>query len=221
MIQFVDSFRALATAAYPAGGNALGWARTLAGDFAEVVAQLGPGEGVVRLDEARLRGLKLKPAGAAAVDVMLADFQRLEAAGLAPELNLIHAYPKDTDDLVATDVFSWHVDRATEPADTWLCTYYGAPSEALPNAEAIRRVDEPATRAALLQRYGGADDADFPEWLSEHSYDLHYRTLPGARPYAFGVGQLWRIAADYPDSLVPPCIHRAPATTGPRLLLIA
>jgi hypothetical protein len=38
------------------------------------------------------------------------------------------------------------------------------------------------------------------------------------------VGNLWRIAIEYPGCLVPPCIHRAPATpSGPsqRLLLIS
>jgi hypothetical protein len=121
-------------------------------------------------------------------------------------------------------VFSWHVDSATVPADTWLCTYFGAASEGLPNAEARRRVDEPTTRAALRREFDGTEEAEFAAWLAENCYDLHYEARPGAQPWSFGVGHLWRIAAEYEGSPVRPCIHRAPATVpgaGPRLLLIS
>jgi hypothetical protein len=68
------------------------------------------------------------------------------------------------------------------------------------------------------------DDAEFREALREHCFDLHYLPMPKAQPYSFGVGNLWRIAVDWPGSLVPPCIHRAPETLPgepPRLLLIS
>lgn len=42
-------------------------------------------------------------------------------------------------------------------------------------------------------------------------------------PSYFGIGNLWRIAVDHPESPVPSCIHRAPANLRggrPRLLLI-
>ena len=119
---------------------------------------------------------------------------------------------------------SWHVDTATVPADTYLCTYVGACSEGLPNEQAQRRVDVPATRAELRRFYGGEDDAGFREYLAEHFYDLHYVPLPGAQPYTFGTGNLWRIAIDHPGCPVPPCVHRAPLTlpgTAARLLLIS
>ena len=125
---------------------------------------------------------------------------------------------------VATDVFSFHADSAPVEADTWLCTYHGLPSEGLRNDEAHRRVDIPATRAELLKLFGGDDDADFRAYLKENCYDLHYAAVPEARPFSFGLGNLWRIAVDYPGSPVPPCIHRAPATLPgqpPRLLLIS
>jgi hypothetical protein len=117
---------------------------------------------------------------------------------------------------------SFHADSAPVEADTWLCTYHGSPSEGLRNEEALRRVDVTATRAELLREYGGVDDAGFHEFLHEHCYDLHYAPLQGARPYSFGVGNLWRIAVDWPDSPVPPCVHRAPATIPgqPRLMVI-
>jgi hypothetical protein len=109
-------------------------------------------------------------------------------------------------------------------ADTWLCTYVGAPSEGLRHEEAERRVDLPATRAELLRCFGGPDGDDFREFLSDRCYDLHYAPAPHARPFSFGVGNLWRIAVEYPGSPVPPCIHRAPETIPghpPRLLLIS
>lgn len=207
------------------GVNALCWERTLPGDFAAVARALQRGEEpIVALDAARLGGLGLSEAGRAAAGVMLEDFRRLRDLELTPELNAIWDYPRDEAAIVPTDVFSWHVDSATVPADTWLCTYFGAASEGLPNAEARRRVDEPATRAALWREFGGADEAEFTTWLGENCYDLHYAAQPGARPWSFGVGHLWRIAAEYEGSPVLPCIHRAPATVpgaGPRLLLIS
>ena len=125
---------------------------------------------------------------------------------------------------VPTDVFSFHADSAPVEADTWLCTYHGAPSEGLRNEDAQRRVDIPATRAKLLKLYGGADDADFREYLREHCYDLHYAAATGAQPYSFGLHNLWRIAVDWPGSAVLPCVHRAPITQPGdplRLLLIS
>jgi len=144
---------------------------------------------------------------------------------LDPVLNCIHGYPRDEGSgPVATDVFSFHADSATEEADTWLCTYHGASSEGLQNDEAHKRVDIPATRAELLREFGGDDDEQFREYLNENCYDLHYAPATHARPFYFGLGNLWRIALDYPGAAVPPCIHRAPATLPgqpPRLLLIS
>jgi hypothetical protein len=124
---------------------------------------------------------------------------------------------------VATDVFSFHADSAPVEADTWLCTYHGPASEGLRNEEAQRRVDVPATRAALLKLFGGEEDAGFQDFLKENCYDLHYVPVPSAQPYSFGRGNLWRIALDWPGNPVPPCIHRAPETRPgeTRLLLIS
>lgn len=223
-IKRVTSFQELANTPWADGVNALCWPRVLAGDFAEVVALLGMSEEpIVTLDEARLRALQsLGEAGKAAVVVMLGDLRLLRDLGREPVLNCINGYPRDEQPgPVATDVFSWHVDSAPIEADTWLCTYHGAASEGLRHDEAWRKVDVPAIRAALLQHYGGSDDAGFREFLSENCYDLHYGAVPGAQPYTFGLFNLWRIAVDWPGSPVPPCIHRAPETNGPRLLLIS
>ena len=56
-LQVVRSFHELVTMRFAGGVNALCWPRTLAGDFGEVVARLGAGEGIVTLDEERLRAL--------------------------------------------------------------------------------------------------------------------------------------------------------------------
>jgi hypothetical protein len=226
-IRHVGNFHELATTPLAHGINALCWERTLPGDYAEVVRLLGDGEGepITTLDEDTLLALPVGPAGRLAVAQMLADFRRLRDHDLDPALNCIHGYPRDeAPGPVATDVFSFHADSAPFEAYTWLCTYAGPPSDGLRPADALRKVDDPAIRAALLALYGGPDDADFKVFLSENCYDLHYAPKPGAQPYSFGVGHLWRIATDYPGNPVPPCVHRAPATRPgdpARLLLIA
>ena len=225
MIRYVESFRELVATPFAQGINAVCWRRRLAGDFGEVVAALGGGDGIVSLDAARLRALPLTAGGRSAVEEMLADWHWLRSHGFAPELNCIHGYPSDeADEAFPTDVYSFHADRAPVAAETWLCTYYGAASEGVRNDEVRRRVDVPAIRTELLRRFGGTDDAGFAAYLEETCQDLHYVPLPGAQPFSFGVGNLWRIAVDHPGNPVAPCIHRAPRTgpaDPPRLLLIS
>ncbi len=222
-VQLVDSFDALVGTPMVGDINALCWQRELAGDFAEVVAALDVGAGITSLSAETLRGLRLSPEGRQAVTCLLEDLERLDAHGLQPSLDCINGYTHAPQPgPVRTDVCSFHVDSATVETDTYLCTYHGAPSWGLLNEEAVRRIDQPDTRAALLREYGGTDDEAFHEWLEEHFYDLHYAPLPGAQPYAFGTGHLWRIATLWPGCAVPPCIHRAPDPVPgeQRLLLI-
>lgn len=224
-VKVVPSFAELVSTPFGNGVNALCWARTLPGDFCEVVDRLGVREGITTLDEACLNALPVSAAGRVAVDILLEDQRLLRAHKLAPVLDCIHDYPRDDEsEAVRTDVYSFHVDRAPVDTDTYLCTYHGAASEGLRNNEAQRRVDIPETRTELLKRFGGEDDGDFREFLRENCYDLHYAPVPQARLFSFGVGNLWRIAVDYPGSPVPPCIHRAPeqqAGQQARLLLIS
>jgi hypothetical protein len=224
-VRTVGSFDELLATPFAAGVNALCWPRELPGDFGEIVAQLGASEGVQPLEAPQLNALALTAAGRAARDFLLADLGLLRAHGLAPELNCIHGYERDAPNvLVPTDVYDFHVDSAPIESATWLCTYHGPASEGLRNDEAVRRTDDSATRTALLREYGGSDDAGFRDFLREHHYDLHYAARPGARPFSFGLGHLWRLAVDWPGSAVPPCIHRAPTTQPvdpPRLLLIS
>lgn len=220
----VGSFEELIATPFRDGVNALCWPRTLDGDFGEVVAKLGLGQGITTLDAEMLHALALSVAGQAAVESMLADHRLLTEHGLEPVLNGINGYvqPEETGP-VRTDVCSWHADSATAEVDTWLCTYHGDSSEGLPNDQAIRRVDVRETRALLLKAYGDADDEAFREWLNDHYYDLHYAPLPGAKPYTFGIGHLWRVATLHDGCAAPPCIHRAPDPVPGqmRLLLIS
>jgi len=224
-IRRVHSFAELVATPLTEGVNALCWERSLRGDFAEVVARLGTGEGIVPLEETLLRALPLSAAGREAVEAMLADLDLLRGHGLAPSLDCIHGYARDDAPAgLATDVVSFHADSAPVAADTYLCTYHGASSEGLRNDEARRRIDVPELRAQLFQEFGGEDDDAFRDYLRETCHDLHYVPLPHAQPFPFGQGNLWRIAVDHPGSPVPPCIHRAPDTgpgATPRLLLIS
>lgn len=224
-IKLVNSFDELVAARFADGINALCWPRALPGDFGEVVERLGVNEGIVTLHDEQLRSLVVSAAGRTAIERLLEDQRLLRELNLDPVLNCIHTYPRDEHPgPVPTDVFSFHADSAPVEADTWLCTFHGPPSDGLRNDEAVRRVEIPATRAALLRQFGGEDDDTFREHLKENCYDLHYAPAPQARPFSFGVGNFWRIAVDWPGSPVPPCLHRAPETfpgQPPRLLLIS
>jgi len=223
-VRLVRSFEELRTTRFADGVNALCWERTLPGDYAEVIAKLGPGEGIVALEDERIRTLELSPAGKVAAEAMLADQQLLRDHDLAPSLNCVYDCVRGPDaGTVPTDVTSFHVDSAPVEVDTWLCTYHGACSEGLRNEDALLKVQVPEIRAALLKEYGGLDDAGFAEFLHDNSYDSHYAPKPGVKPYRFGTFALWRIATRWPGSPVPPCVHRAPENHpgSPRLLLIS
>ena len=224
-IRTVDSLEELIATPFAGDVNALCWPRQLPGDFKEILRLIPDEDGVATIEDEDLRALTLSPAGAQARDVLLADQAMLRDHGLSPSLDRIAGYPSDpATGPIPTDVYSFHVDSAPVEADTYLCTYIGSSSEGLPNEMAIRRVDDAETRARLLEIYGGPDDEAFAAHLSEQCFDLHYWPRPNAQPYAFGLGNLWRIATAYPGSPVLPCIHRAPRTlpgAPARLLLIS
>lgn len=222
-VRYVESWEELVSAQFDGEVNALCWKRTLDGDFDEVMTALGGNAGVVNLGDAQLGSLRLSPAGQAAVSAVLNDVKRLEGHGLEPELNYISTYPRDQTSVVATDVYSFHVDRAPRNVDTWLCTYSGAATQGLDNADAMRCVDIPERRQKLLQVYGGADDGGFRRFLRDGNYDLHYTASSDTSPWCFGVSHLWRVATLTPERRTKPCIHRAPPDVPgqARLLLIA
>jgi len=221
-INRVGNFQDLVSTPFQGGVHAICWPRTLAGDFEEILNQVAQTENIVELDEEQLLELRLSTKGQLARDILLHDLKLLKTQGASPTLNLIHHYERDdVYPFFPTDVYSFHVDRSPIPTATYLCTYYGAPSEILPNALAEQKVLVPEIREELRKLYTGSEQG-FESFLREHFFDLHYRAKPQAVPISLGVGNLWRLAVDYPNSNVLPCVHRAPLelTGQSRLLLI-
>lgn len=72
-VRQVRSFTELLATPFAGDVNALCWERTLSGDYAEVIAKLGTGNGIVTIDDERLQALDLSLAGRLAAEAMLAD----------------------------------------------------------------------------------------------------------------------------------------------------
>ena len=152
----------------------------------------------------------MSESGQLAREIILEDLKLLKAHGASPILNVTKHYDRDeTDAFFPTDVYSFHIDRSPIPTDTFLCTYYGESSELLPNSQGIKKVLVPEIRDQLKKIYGGAEDG-FELFLTENFFDLPYQALPNANPISFGIGNMWKLAVDHPESKVLPCIHRAP-----------
>ena len=221
-IHYVTNFQDLVSTPFRGAMNAICWTRNLTGDFSQIVEKVALNENMAVLDDEQLRELELSEQGQLAREMLFNDLKLLKAHGASPMLNVIRCYERDDAyPFFPTDVYSFHVDRSPVPTDTFLCTYYGEPSEILPNAEAWQKVLVPEIRNELRQLYGGTDEG-FESFLSEHFFDLHYLAKSAAHPISLGQGNLWRLAVDYPESRVPPCVHRAPKekTGQSRLLMI-
>jgi hypothetical protein len=221
-IHCVTNFQDLVSTPFKGEINAICWTRKLIGDFAEIANKIELNENIAVLDEDDLFKLQLSEQGQLAREIILNDLKVLKASGKAPILNLIKCYDRDeTYPFFPTDVYSFHVDCSPVPTDTFLCTYYGEPSEIVPNAQAIQKVLVPEIRDELKKIYGGADEG-FELFLSEHFFDLHYMPKPEAQPISLGLGNLWKLAVKHPESKVLPCLHRAPKekTGQHRLLMI-
>ncbi|MBA3663773.1 MAG: hypothetical protein H0W61_06140 [Bacteroidetes bacterium] len=221
-IQYVTSFEKLVSTPFHGNTNAICWKRELTGNFSEIISKIELNENIAELNKEDLQKLQLSEQGQLAREILLNDLDLLKAHGASPTLNVIGSYDRDEDyPFFPTDVYSFHVDRSPIPTDTFLCTYYGEPSEILPNAQAEQKVLVPEIRNELRKLYDGPDDG-FESFLSEHFFVLHYRAKPHAQPISLGLGNLWKLATDHPGSKVPPCIHRAPKEKmgEKRLLLI-
>ncbi|MEY4875174.1 MAG: hypothetical protein RL708_323 [Bacteroidota bacterium] len=221
-IQGVTNFQSLVSTPFQGDINAMCWHRKLIGNFNEIVDKITLNENILVLDEEELLKLQLSEQGQLARDIILYDLKLLKTHGASPILNLIKCYDRDdSNSFFPTDVYSFHVDRSPVTTDTFLCTYFGEPSEILPNSQAEQKVLMPEIRDELKKQYHGAEK-DFESYLSEHFFDLHYQAKPDANPISLGVGNLWRLAVDCPESKVLPCIHRAPKEKFEqhRLLLI-
>lgn len=221
-ILVVESFDELVSTPFNYQINAICWQRKLKGDFAEIVKQLAHKDNMSLIKTQDLEALNLSEQGQVARSLILNDMKVLTDQGALPVLNLINFYERDEAfPFFPTDVYSYHVDRSPIPTSTFLCTYYGAATELLPNTQAVQKISVPEIREELKKHYNGAADG-FDNFLQNHFFDLHYQALPGAQPVNTGSGHLWRLAVDHPESKVLPCIHRAPKenTGEPRLLLI-
>lgn len=220
-IHRVTNFQDLVSTPFSGDINAICWDRTLTGDFSEIVNKVAPSGNITAIEEEELHELQLSEQGKLAREILLNDLKLLKAHGASPILNVIEYYDRDdTFPFFPTDVYSFHVDRSPIPTDTFLCTYYGEPSEILPNSQGKKKVLIPEIRDELKKLYHGADKG-FESFLSDHFFDLHYQATPDAHPVSLGPGHLWRLAVDHPESQVPPCIHRAPKEkSGQRRLLM-
>ena len=209
-IHWVTNFQDLVSTSFSGETNAICWTRKLIGDFSEIVKKIELRGNITAIEQEELRELKLSEQGQLAREILLNDLEILRDHGASPILNLISHYDRDDTYLfLPTDVYSFHVDRSPIPIDTFLCTYYGEPSEILPNSQGKKKVLIPEIRDELKKLYHGADEG-FESFLSEHFFDLHYQAQPNARLISLGLGHLWRLAVDHPESQASPCIHRAP-----------
>lgn len=221
-IRTVSNFQDLVATPFQGAVNAICWSRELVGDFHEIVTKIELEENLTIVSVGDLLEMKLSAAGQLAREILISDLELLKAQGASPVLNLIKHYERDDNvSFFPTDVYSYHVDRSPIPTNTFLCTYYGASSEILPNSQAEQKVMVPEIRKELRKLFNGADE-NFEAFLTENYFDLHYQAKPNAEPISLGQGNLWRLAVDHPESKVLPCVHRAPIEKPGecRLLLI-
>lgn len=221
-IYVAASFSELINTDFQGQMNAIFWHRNLVGDFHEIVSKLQLVDDITEISTADLLALQLSEQGLLARDIILNDMQMLTDFGASPSLNLLKCYERDDElSFISTDVYSFHVDRSPIAADTFLCTYYGAASDIVPNHQVEQKILIPEIRAQLKALHDGPE-SEFDAFLEEYFFDLHYQAKPEAQPVNLGLGHLWRLAVDHPAQQVKPCVHRAPVEKDGeyRLLLI-
>ena len=217
----VNNFQDLVSTPFQGLINAISWKRELVGDFEEIVQAIIFNGNMVEIDEKDLINLDLSEAGKLAREILLTDFKLLKEHGVSPVLNIINNYEEDEHPFFPTDVYSFHIDRSTIATDTFLCTYFGETSELISNDEVVQKIQVHETREKLLQIYEGKA-ANFDSFLQENFFDLHYQALPKSTVISTKIGHLLRLAVDFPESHIKPCVHRAPRENigRKRLLMI-
>ena len=221
-IKVVSTFSELVATNFQGDQNAICWNRNLNGDFKEIVSKLRLKENITEIDTEDLLDLELSENGEFARQIILNDLRLLTDFGALPSLNLLKNYERDEEfDFISTDVYSYHVDRSPIGTSTFLCTYYGAASDILPNDQAVQKILIPEIREKLKKLHNGPKE-EFEIFLEENYFDLHYQANPDSQPTNLGLGNLWKLAVDHPQQKVLPCIHRAPIENDGeyRLLLI-
>lgn len=206
----VSSLKDLLSTPFEGDKNAMFLNRELQVDFSEIINKVELPDNLIELTPEALKGLQLSEQGELARNIILQDLEALKAHGASPVLNVIKSYARDEDfPFFPTDVYSYHVDRSPIPTSTFLCTYSGASSEIIPNSKAEHKILIPEIRNELKKLHDGPE-SEFDAFLSEYFFDLHYQPKPEAVPVNLGIGNLWKLAVDHPQSKVDPCIHRAP-----------
>ena len=217
---FVNTFEELVSTPFEGKINALSWKREIEGDYEAIVNAFEFKENIIEIDRTDLNNLTLSEAGIIARNTILNDYELLQNQGASPVLNIIKYYEEDTSfPFFPTDVYSYHVDRSPIATNTFLCTYFGSPSELIPNEQAIQKITIPEIREQLISLFDG-ETTEFETFLSEHFFDLHYATKPNTQPINAEIGHIWRLAVDHPSSKVLPCVHRAPKEKGKKRMLL-
>lgn len=217
---FVNTFEELVSTPFEGKINALSWKREIEGDYEEIVNAFEFQENIIEIDPTDLKNLTLSKAGIIARNTILNDYALLQNQGASPVLNIIKYYEEDTSfSFFPTDVYSYHLDRSPVATDTFLCTYFGSPSELIPNEQAIQKITIPEIREKLFRLFKGKP-TEFETFLSDHFFDLHYQSKPNTNPIQAEIGHIWRLAVDHPLGKVQPCIHRAPRENGKKRLLL-
>lgn len=140
-IAVVSTFSELVKTDFQESMNAICWERNLDGDFEEIVSQLKLNENITEVSVEDLRSLNLSEKGNSAREIILSDLKLLTDFGASPSLNLLKHYDRDEEfDFISTDVYSFHVDRSPIATSTFLCTYFGASSDILPNDQATPKI---------------------------------------------------------------------------------
>lgn len=220
--KYVRNFKSLIDTHYEDKVNAICWKRNLLGDFSEIVSKIELDKNIKEISIAELNALSLSDEGHQARKTILNDLKVLKNHGAEPTLNLIKNYERDLAfPFFPTDVYSFHVDRSPIPTHTFLCTYFGESSEIIGNSQALQKIKIPEIRHELQKQFK-ISDREFEAFSIEYFFDLHYQANSVCKPHSLGIGNLWKLAVDHPESVVEPCIHRAPTeqTGQMRLLLI-
>lgn len=221
-VHYVNSFQDLVSTPFYGKKNAMCWTRELIGNFSEIIQKAKLDGNITVLEPEQLVQLELSEQGELARKVLLNDLELLTVHGASPTLNIINYYERDhAYPFFPTDVYSFHVDRSPIQTSTFLCTYFGESSEIISNSEATQKILVPEIQQELKKIYTGKEE-NFDSFLIDHFFDLHYLPQANAQPITLGLGNLWKLAVDHPQSQVLPCIHRAPKEkpAEARLLLI-
>lgn len=217
---FVNTFEELVSTPFEGKINAFSWKREIEGDFEAIVNAFEFQKNILEINPADLKNIKLSEAGIIARNTILNDYELLQNQGASPVLNIIKYYEEDTSfPFFPTDVYSYHVDRSPVSTDTFLCTYFGNPSELIPNEQADQKITIPEIREQLFSLFEG-ESTEFESFLSDHFFDLHYKSKPNNLPIQAETGHIWRLAVDHPSSKVLPCVHRAPRENGKKRLVL-